>query len=184
MTHGLSHKFADGSVWGVESGRTPVIIVPVDAADVLSDAELGRRLRALKRLAYLAQACDAADHLILNVGSRTPTSLPAYVLEHKSLFVEFAAHSTKVAQALAIIEAYEDRVLNRILSAQKRRELKTTYKAVLLALVARDGAQCAHCAAQNDLSIDHITPLIRGGTNDLDNLQLLCRSCNSSKSDR
>ena len=30
-------------------------------------------------------------------------------------------------------------------------------------------------------TVDHKTPLVRGGTNSLDNLQLLCGPCNSSK---
>ena len=33
----------------------------------------------------------------------------------------------------------------------------------------------------NRLEIDHIHPLARGGTNKLDNLQVLCRSCNARK---
>lgn len=32
-----------------------------------------------------------------------------------------------------------------------------------------------------DLSGDHKTPLSRGGTNDPDNVQVLCRGCNSRK---
>ena len=32
------------------------------------------------------------------------------------------------------------------------------------------------------MTIDHITPLSRGGTNDIKNLQLACKRCNSMKS--
>ncbi len=35
-----------------------------------------------------------------------------------------------------------------------------------------------------DLTIDHIAPLSKGGTDDLDNLRFLCRSHNSKKGDR
>ena len=35
-----------------------------------------------------------------------------------------------------------------------------------------------------NMTIDHIIPRSRGGTNDPDNLQLLCGACNSTKSDR
>jgi 5-methylcytosine-specific restriction endonuclease McrA len=35
-----------------------------------------------------------------------------------------------------------------------------------------------------DLEIDHVRPLALGGSNDVDNLQLLCRRCNRSKRDR
>ena len=43
---------------------------------------------------------------------------------------------------------------------------------------------CVHCSSSDDLAIDHIIALARGGTNDLENLQLLCRSCNSRKGAR
>ena len=44
-----------------------------------------------------------------------------------------------------------------------------------------------YCHARLSLSvshIDHITPVIQGGTNDRENLQLLCAGCNLRKSDR
>ena len=45
-------------------------------------------------------------------------------------------------------------------------------------------AQCAHCEAENDLTIDHVLPLLHGGTSAEENLQVLCRSCNSKKGAR
>ncbi len=36
----------------------------------------------------------------------------------------------------------------------------------------------------NPLSVDHIVPLTRGGTNQLENLQTLCRRHNSAKHNR
>jgi len=53
-----------------------------------------------------------------------------------------------------------------------------------LALIERDGYKCAECGAFEDLTIDHITPLSKGGSDDLDNLWFLCRSHNSKKGDR
>lgn len=38
--------------------------------------------------------------------------------------------------------------------------------------------------ASSDLTVDHIVPLAKGGTHDVDNLAVLCRACNSRKHDR
>ena len=48
----------------------------------------------------------------------------------------------------------------------------------------RDAYRCLRCGTWLDLTIDHIVPRSRGGTDDLHNLQTLCRSCNSWKGDR
>ena len=48
----------------------------------------------------------------------------------------------------------------------------------------RDGYRCRECGASKDetsLEIDHILPVAKGGTNDIDNLQTLCRECNRMK---
>lgn len=42
--------------------------------------------------------------------------------------------------------------------------------------------ECASCKAADDVCIDHIIPVSHGGTNDMKNLQFLCRRCNGIKS--
>ena len=47
--------------------------------------------------------------------------------------------------------------------------------------------KCKECQLQfdfRDLEMDHIMPRSRGGADDLENFQLLCRSCNRSKGNR
>jgi len=44
--------------------------------------------------------------------------------------------------------------------------------------------RCVMCGVTNDLTLDHIKPLSKGGTNDNDNLQILCRKCNASKGNK
>jgi 5-methylcytosine-specific restriction endonuclease McrA len=43
---------------------------------------------------------------------------------------------------------------------------------------------CADCGSTDDLTVDHIIPLARGGRGELSNLQTLCRRCNGIKSGR
>lgn len=47
----------------------------------------------------------------------------------------------------------------------------------------RYGGKCAECDATHYLEFDHIIPVARGGGNSENNIQLLCRGCNSKKSD-
>jgi 5-methylcytosine-specific restriction endonuclease McrA len=43
---------------------------------------------------------------------------------------------------------------------------------------------CLHCGITDDITQDHIIPLSKGGQNVIENIQPLCRSCNSSKRDK
>jgi len=51
-------------------------------------------------------------------------------------------------------------------------------------LCAKHGNRCLCCDESKPLTIDHIVPISRGGTNDIDNIQPLCLSCNCKKSDK
>lgn len=48
----------------------------------------------------------------------------------------------------------------------------------------RDGHACRRCGSTEDLTLDHIHPWSLGGPDTPDNLQALCRPCNSRKGDR
>lgn len=41
--------------------------------------------------------------------------------------------------------------------------------------------RCLCCGTAEDLTTDHVIPLVKGGANSLENCQVLCRSCNSKK---
>lgn len=66
----------------------------------------------------------------------------------------------------------------------RRAEFTRDRNDLLLGLIDRGGYICRGCGAGSDLTVDHIQPLSRGGSDALENLQLLCRSCNSRKGDR
>lgn len=46
---------------------------------------------------------------------------------------------------------------------------------------ARDGHQCVRCGGRGPLVIDHILPVSRGGSGEVENLQSLCEPCNREK---
>lgn len=56
-----------------------------------------------------------------------------------------------------------------------------TPKRIRDAVFQRDGRVCAKCGRTESPTIDHIKPVSRGGSDDLSNLRVLCRSCNCRK---
>ena len=67
--------------------------------------------------------------------------------------------------------AYRRRVADSHISKKDLRER----------LFLRDGKFCSKCKSTDNISIDHIIPVIKGGGNEDNNLQVLCIPCNSSK---
>ena len=66
-------------------------------------------------------------------------------------------------------EALKDRKRRRVPAGVRRRVME------------RDGHECVACGATEDLALDHKHPFSRGGKHTQENLQVLCRSCNSRK---
>lgn len=61
---------------------------------------------------------------------------------------------------------------------QSRNISETTKKIVF----TRNGGVCQCCGSSQNLEYDHITPYSCGGSSDASNIQLLCQTCNRSKS--
>jgi len=78
-------------------------------------------------------------------------------------------------------------ILDRLARAKLREENKRksfSYASTFLKIGRRDGFCCTQCKSHNnDLEIDHVVPISRGGKNNFENLQLLCSKCNRTKSD-
>lgn len=74
-------------------------------------------------------------------------------------------------------------ITHRGIFAKKRRETKKAkFKIRRRARIyERDNFRCVKCGATHDLTLDHILPRSKGGTDALSNLQTLCRKCNEEK---
>jgi 5-methylcytosine-specific restriction endonuclease McrA len=46
------------------------------------------------------------------------------------------------------------------------------------------GSKCLKCGATEKITLDHVIPIVMGGSNTADNVQPLCKSCNSKKHDK
>lgn len=62
-----------------------------------------------------------------------------------------------------------------------RRTIPLSTRAMVM---ERDEYQCVECSATDFLTLDHIWPYSKGGKDTVENLRVLCRSCNSAKGDR
>lgn len=65
--------------------------------------------------------------------------------------------------------------------AEKTKRPASPSRTIKKLVFERDGYRCVICGTWKDLTIDHIVPKSKGGTNDPGNLQTMCRICNSKK---
>lgn len=70
-------------------------------------------------------------------------------------------------------------------AAKLRSEISVKRKWFIKSMItAGSDYACTKCGSTDGITIDHIRPISCGGGNDLDNLQFLCRRCNSKKGAR
>lgn len=67
----------------------------------------------------------------------------------------------------------------------RKASLPSNWSSIRLQVIARDGFVCAYCGeVTDDIHIDHVMPLSRGGSSEMGNLVVACPTCNVSKKDK
>jgi len=110
--------------------------------------------------------------------------------EHWVILVSTHKHLVKGFYLDNLLEVHR-RKWNNILNGKtknKKRNGRTPFtKSIRHEVFKRDNYKCVECGATKEkrcLHIDHIIPVSRGGTDELDNLQTLCEGCNLAKKNR
>ena len=72
--------------------------------------------------------------------------------------------------------------------SNKERGYSTQWRKIRQAAIRRDQGLCQPCARSGITTafdeVDHILPKSRGGTDNIDNLQCICRACHKVKTGR
>jgi len=69
------------------------------------------------------------------------------------------------------------------MSSLKKSGSTSAWRKLRQTVINRDGC-CQRCGTEDNLTVDHIVPRKLGGDDNLNNLEVLCGSCNSSKGGR
>lgn len=97
-------------------------------------------------------------------------------LERKTCSLNFISSSL-----VDIKNAYGNFLWGTYHERRKRANYAISKADLRLMVFTRDQNKCCSCGSSKRLSIDHIKPVLEGGGDDPENLQTLCRSCNSRK---
>lgn len=120
---------------------------------------------------HIVDACCGARGPLSDVG----------VISFEDCMAILGAHDARLASSRARAEARGGALRDR------RAEFGARRSQLTLAMLDRGTPyKCAHpgCEVVAGLTIDHRIPISRGGTDDVENLQFMCRPHNSAKGDR
>ena len=84
----------------------------------------------------------------------------------------------------ALDAAFPERLEERESGYASRRGRPKMSAALRTRVFERDAYRCVFCASHIDLQVDHIHPVSKGGGNEFENLQTLCKPCNREKFDK
>lgn len=171
--------------WFVQSGQLgigPSVTIPIDQIAAMNSEDIGEAVKNLIPEARKVLAIETAEWI--DTGRAHEDELEEFI----ALAAPFEREDDTITRVLKLARATLGQIRDRQAAQRRRdklrRDIRPVYFELFVKIGQRDGFRCKQCGAVNDLTIDHVTALISGGVNDLENLQLLCRRCNGEKSDR
>lgn len=180
------HPLDNGMSWYTGAGITGrgvgEIIVPECDLEGMSNEEVGRYVVSLRRAARATDASELIHHLADDDTIRGASD--SHLLTFAETLAEFVGSDDDATKFYGLIVEEFDR---RHTPRPKR--VYVSNKApipadIRWAVWKRDDFTCKECGTREHLSVDHIIPESKGGTLDMDNLQTLCKLCNSRKGAR
>ena len=118
------------------------------------------------------------DGIYVTERTPKPSEIGEVILRIKLLQFQGDEMLKRLKEQVANFEAIENIARN---AGDGRKPIPDDVK---LLVWSRDGGVCVRCGAAKDLHFDHIIPFSRGGSDESENIQLLCRTCNLTKSAR
>lgn len=102
-----------------------------------------------------------------------PRALPGYMI------TDHIGCSSGYASEFELVDIAEQEVVLRKEYAA-RRQLEKAESWQREAVLDRDDGKCVRCGASGNLVVHHITPIEAGGSDELENMATLCRSCHDA----
>ena len=143
-----------------------------------------RKLNGLQ--SWCRKCCNKAT-TELNRNPRRREYMRKYYLNNPEKFRTYRARADKTVIRRRVKEWRKKNPQRRTELNARRRTRKSqngVFKILNRELKRLYSSPCVGCGAVQDITADHIIPIVRGGRHSVGNLQPLCRSCNSSKHDK
>ncbi len=157
------------------------ICVPVNQIEGMTNEQLGSSIRKSIKFTHLAVALNTVDYDSWHFDKLSLMQVYDRIDYYES-FSEFDnPEIEKILEELYVKRNELENIVPKKKAKKRRKEFNKNRDSLMLKVIKRDGYQCAICETSNDLAVDHIKPLSKGGGDDLENLQILCRHCNSRK---